>query len=351
MSEAAERAVRAAIKKGEFAPAYYLHGEEEYTKQIVVDELLNAAVEPATRDFNLDIRRGSELDAETLGSLLSTPPMMAERRVVVVRDVQALKKDARAALDRYLDKPASDQIVVLVTPAGEKEDKALSAKTLSVELEALTGARVPKWIAYYAEHELRCRITPSAIELLQEAVGTELTQLRMELDKLGSFAVDGEIDEPAVSAIVGVRRGETVSSLLDAIGARDARVALDLLPRVLQLPKVDAVPIVMMLAVQTLALAYGRSLRDRGMNPGKVSAEFYNLLRSGKAFTGRAWGEAVSAWMRALENWSARDLDDALDALLDADLALKGGNPLSSQEQILGTLILRLCGAKKRRAA
>ncbi len=351
MSETAERAIRAAIKKGEFARAYYLHGEEEYTKQVVLDELLNAAVDPATRDFNLDVRRGSELDAETLGSLLSTPPMMAERRVVVVRDVHALKKDARAALDRYLAQPAPDQIVVLVAPTGEKEDKELSAKTESVELAPLSAARIPKWIAYYAEQELKCRITPEAVELLQEAAGTELTQLRMELDKLGSFAAGGEIDENAVTATVGVKRGETVTSLLDAIGSRDARLALELLPRVLQLPKTDAVPIVMMLAVQTLALAWGRAQRDRGTSPGALRSQFYDFLKSGKGLTGRAWGDAVGAWTRALDYWSARDLDDALEALLDADLALKGGNPLSSQEQILSTLILRLCGAKRRRAA
>src|SRR3982751_4554498 len=76
----------------------------------------------ATRDFNLETLRGAEITGEELGSLLGTPPMMAERRVVVVRDVGALRKDARRSLDQYLEHPASD--VVLIAIAGSKEDRA-----------------------------------------------------------------------------------------------------------------------------------------------------------------------------------------------------------------------------------
>src|SRR5579885_2743814 len=92
------KALNSAIKTREFAPAYYLHGEDDYLKDEDVHRLIEAAVEPATRDFNLEILRGSDVDAETLGSILGTPPMMAERRVVVVRDAQALRKDARTML-------------------------------------------------------------------------------------------------------------------------------------------------------------------------------------------------------------------------------------------------------------
>src|SRR5258706_14425068 len=60
--------------------------------------------------------------------------------------------------------------------------------TLSLHdaLPILSGARIPKWIAYYVEHNLHATITESAITLLQEAAGTELTQLKVELDKLVS---------------------------------------------------------------------------------------------------------------------------------------------------------------------
>lgn len=346
----AVKALRTAVRERDFAPVYFLHGEDDYLKEIVAREIVDAAVDAATRDFNLDVRRGAELDAETLGCLLSTPPMMAERRVVVIRDVGALKKDARAMLDRYLKSPAADQVVVLTSPAGAKEDKALAGKNFAFHFEALTGARIPRWIEYYAKHELGCAITPEAIRLLQDAAGTELAQLKLELDKLGSFAAGGEITDAAVTAVVGVRRGETLGDFLDAIGRRDARAALALLPGLLQQPKVAAVPMVMALTTQTLALAYALPLRKRGVSGRRLVDEFYNLLKSGSNFPGRSWSDAVTAWSRVVDLWTPRLLDEALEALLEADTALKGSR-LSSDEQLLSTLVLTLCSDRRRRAA
>src|SRR6185503_1137656 len=102
------KALRPALQDKKFSPAYYLHGEDEYLKEEALRHLVDAAIDPATRDFNLDQRRGSDLDAESLASLVGMPPMMAERRVVVIRDVTALRKDARVALESYLAKPASE---------------------------------------------------------------------------------------------------------------------------------------------------------------------------------------------------------------------------------------------------
>src|SRR5450755_2281114 len=98
-----DRAFDKSLKRGEFERVYYFHGDDDFLKERAVRALVAA-----------------ELDAETLGSLLGTPPMMAERRAVVVRDVAALRKDTRAVLDRYLDAPAADVVLALVAPASEK---------------------------------------------------------------------------------------------------------------------------------------------------------------------------------------------------------------------------------------
>src|SRR6476469_4514466 len=116
-SSAGQKALRTALQTHSFDAAYYFYGAEDYLKDEMLRLLIEAAVDPATRDFNFEPFRASDLDGETFGSLLGTPPMMAERRVVVVRDVGALKKDARAALERYLAAPAPsvvDVIAVLV---------------------------------------------------------------------------------------------------------------------------------------------------------------------------------------------------------------------------------------------
>ena len=81
------KTLRAAVESKSFAPVYYLHGDDDFLKAASLQALLDVAIDPATRDFNCETRDGAELDAETLGSLLATPPMLAERRAVVVRDV------------------------------------------------------------------------------------------------------------------------------------------------------------------------------------------------------------------------------------------------------------------------
>lgn len=332
-----------------FDPVYVLFGDDEFRKDGAVRDLVEAAVDPSTRDFNLELRRGAELSAETLDALLGTPPMLAERRVVVIRDVDKLKKDARAMLGRYLARPASDVLLVLVAPAGAKLDKELSQRGVAVEFEPLTGDRLPRWVSYHAEHVLGRAITPEAVALLIEATGPDLTQLALELEKLASYATDA-IDEHAVSEVVGIRRGESLGDLLDAVAAKDTATALALLRGVLQQPKTTAVSIVMNLTTQTLALAYGVASRERGTPARALYNEYMTLLRESGAFPGRPWGEAVNAWTKHTERWSDAELDDALEALLQTDAALKETR-LSSPEQLLTTLVLRLCSADPSRRA
>jgi len=345
------KALRAAIKDLTFAPAYYFHGEDDYLKNEELRRLIDAAVDPATRDFNFETVRGADIDAEMLGSILGTPPMMADRRMIVIRDVNALKKDARAVLEAYLKSPAPDLVLVLLSSSGVKVDKGLLGAASALEFEPLRGNRVPKWITYYVEHDLGSTITEGAVTLLQEAVGTDLAQLKVELDKTSSFTGGGAINEAAVSAVVGVRPGETMGDFLDAVAQRDAGRALGMITTVLEQPKSSAVTMIMALTSQMLVIGWGQAARARGTPPGRLSNELFTLLKeSGSVFTGRSWGEFVSTCARASDTWTAEAIDEALAALLDCDSAIKETR-LSSDEQLLGTLVLRLCGTAARRRA
>ncbi len=349
MTKAAEqKAFREALKSGEFDPAYYIYGDEEQLKDEAVRQLLAVAVDPATEAFNLEQRKGGDVDAEALGTMLATPPMMADRRVVVVRDVESLRKNAREMLDRYLERPSRDTVLVLVAGPGAKADRGLIGATAAVEYAPLTGAQLPKWIAQQVERA-GGTITEAAVSLLQETVGSELSQLALEIEKLASYSRGAAIDEDAVSAVVGIRREETMGHLLDAIARRDATTALDALPHVLQQPKSSAVTIVMALTVQTLAIAWGEA---RGLPAHRLAKEYFSLLKEGgSVYTGRSWGDAVSSWTKAVPRWSARESDSALVALASTDAALKETR-LSSDEQILATLILTICRPSgSRRAA
>jgi DNA polymerase-3 subunit delta len=341
-----------AIKRRSFDGAYYIIGEDDYQKDDAVRQLIDSALDPAAKDFNLDVRRGGELDGESLAVLLSTPPMMAERRVVVVRDVTAVKKDARKALEHYLKSPAPDVLLLMIAPADSKIDEVLSSASTVLQFDALLGNRIPKWIAHHATNVLGISISEPAIELLQAAVGNDLHQLAGELDKLASF-MEGrgnEIGEEDVAAVVGVRRGETMSDLLDAVADRSISRALALVPHILAQPKTSAVSVVMALSTQMLAISWGRAKLDEGLPRARLSQEYFGLLKETGALTGRPWGSASAAWTRAAERWSRELLDPALDALLETDVALKESR-VSSDEQLLASLLLSLCAGDVKAAA
>ena len=349
MASVGERALNVALKTRKFDPVYYFHGDDDFLKGTRVREIVDAALDPSTRDFNLEQRRGAEMDVEALDVLLSTPPLLAKRRVAIVREVDKLKRDARKLLDDYLKQPAVDTVLLLVAPSGATVDKRLSDRSTTIEFAQLTGDRVLKWVAYHTEAVLGRRINPGAVCLLVEAVGDDLSQLAVELDKLASFS-DDTIDEKAVTAVVGVRPRETLGALLDAVAARDASAAMALLPGVLQQPKTSAVLIVMYLTTQTLALAYAEAARARGVPARALSSEFLSLLKETGAFPGRPWGEAMNSWTRNAHRWAPENLDAALTTLLTADEAFKA-TKLSSDEQLLTSLVLAICGSGMSRRA
>ena len=349
-TDAALKTLRDAVKNRRFDGAYYVYGDDEYQKDDAVRQLVGAAVEPATRDFNLDFRRAAELDPESLGSLLGTPPMMADRRVAIIREVGALKKSARSVLDGYLKHPSYDATVILVAAPGAKADKGLQASTTPLELNSLDENRVSRWIVHHAKNVLGIEVTESAADLLHDAAGNDLYRLTSELDKLASYTNGAVITDEAVSAAVGIRRGETISDFLDAVMRRDAGSALSLIEHILSQPKTTGVSVVMALSTQTLALAWGRARLDSGLPPSRLEGEYFQLLKSTGAYPGRSWGGAARAWALAARDWSLAECDRGVVALLAADVALKETR-VSTERQIVATAVLAICAGSGHRHA
>ncbi len=337
------RTLRDTLKTRTLDAVYYVCGDDDFQKEEAMRKLIDAAVSPELRAFNLDIRRAHEVDGKSLNAALLALPVMAERRAVVLRDVGALKKGGRQSLDHYLAKPSSDVVLILVEATGAKTDKTLAENATLLEFNQLSPGRIPKWITHYASTELNTGISDAAVELLHSAVGTNLYQLVAELEKLASYSDGREIDEEAVSAVVGIRRGETMADFLDQVAARDVSRALELIPHVLSQPKVTGVSVVMVLAVQTVALSWGAGRMSEGLPKSRLQGEYSALLKqAGNVYTGRSWGSAARIWAGSVVNWTEESLERALDALLDADLALKETG-LSSEAQILATLVLSMC--------
>ncbi len=349
MSVAAQRALRLAIDSGNFDPVYYLHGDDDFRKSDAIGKIVAAALDPATRDFNYDVFRASEVDASRLGASLTSFPVLATRRVVVLRDANLIKKHARTELLRYLKNPARETLLVLVAQAGEKADTDIESHSTSVPFPPLSPDKLPAWIASHAR-EKGLELSDGCAALIAEAVAGDLLHAVSELDKVASYTNGRAIREADVEAILGVRRGETLGDLLDAVAARDAANAVRLIGPVLAQPKTTGVQIVMFLATQTVAMAWARAARSTGLPAQRLEQEFFNLMRAGGGFPGRPWGEAAKCWARNLPKWSAADLARGVRLIGAADVALKDTR-VSSDEAVLTSLVLSLCVAPNRAEA
>ncbi len=348
MSKAA-REIRAAVGKQQFAPVYYINGDDEYSRESLVRELVDGAAEAATKDFNVDILR-SDVGAEQLQSILQTPPMMAVRRVVVLRDPASLKKDARQVVEQYIKKPSSDVVFVMIAPVGAKAERWIEDNASVVTCAAPLAKEVRLWMTSHAKEVHKVVLSDDAAALLERAVGNDTTQIAAELDKLASYTQGAEITVAAVEAVVGVTHSDTLSGLLDAIARRDAPAALGMSERVLNQPKVTVVSIIMALSVQVLAMTWGRRARSRGLGAHQLEREYFSLLKETGAFPMRPWGEAVKCWASNLGQWDGASLERAAAELRRADMSAKDTR-LSSDEQLLSNLIWSLCAPGRKMAA
>jgi DNA polymerase-3 subunit delta len=344
------RALKSALEQRTFDRVYLFHGDDDYLKEEKIRALIDRATDPGTRDFNLEVRRASESDPGSLGLALDSLPMMADRRVVILRDVTALKKDARAVLNKYLAQPAADTLLVLVAGTGTKPDAALFDAATAIDFKPLNDSDLAKWVVYHAS-TVGVPINAHAAELLCSATGNDLALLAGEIDKLRSYTNGVEIDEAAIEAIVGVRHGETLGDLLDLVAQRNSVNAIALLERVLAQPKTTGVSIVMALTTQTLAIGWLLAARDRGLAQHQFERELFGLLKENpSSVAGRPWGEAVKAWVHAVRHWDNASIDRAIALLLAADIALKDTR-ISSEEQLLTSLLLSMTAGAARRAA
>src|SRR5881398_787988 len=138
------------LKQGAPDPVYYLHGEEDVLKDEAVRVLLERAVDPAARDFNLDQRTAADLDPEAFNALVNTPPILAATRAVVLRGMEQLRKTAkvRQELLHYLDSPNPSTVLILVHGTPEPPDAELLRRATAVEVAALPPDRVVRWMPH-----------------------------------------------------------------------------------------------------------------------------------------------------------------------------------------------------------
>ena len=177
---------------------FFLFGEDGFRKGEEGRALVDWHLDPSTRDFNFDSLRGSEVSVENLASIIATPPMMAEWRVVLLREMEALTSSSRARdvlLGVAKSPPPGLALVLIATiPKGSsaKIYRDLKRLTRSVEFPEVDPNDVPGWIVEWAAVKHGRRVTEEAARALAAGVGTDLGVLAQEVQKLASVAEEGE---------------------------------------------------------------------------------------------------------------------------------------------------------------
>jgi len=337
------RELSASLKKGEIAPVYYLHGPEDILKDEAAGAILDRALDPAFRDFNYDQRSASQLDPEAVEALCNTLPMMADRRVVTIRDVEAWKRKTRArgAMIAYLQRPSPDTVVILIQGSTEEtEDKELAKHSVSVACTALSPAEARRWLDRQAR-TMGVTLDPDAAEHLLKCTGSDLGTIRAELEKLAALPAGIAITADQVADLVGIRHGETKYDWRDAVLDGDAARAVTLLERVLDQPGVSGVSLVSLLGTTLVGLGVVRAAYDRKTPQAQLAGVAMNALRAARPFGLGAWNDEVTRWARWAPEWPAARLREALRATLDADRALKSTR-LSDDRGLLADLVMQL---------
>src|SRR5690242_11194368 len=339
------------LAKGELAPVYYLYGLEDILKDEAVDAILDRALEPGLRDFNLDRRSAGQLDPEAIYALCTTLPMMATRRAVVLREVEGWKRrpKTRAAFLSYLERPVAETVVILVQGSTEADaDRDLVRGAFSVECEPLAPERARRWLLRRAK-SLGVTLEDAAADHLLAATGGELGAVAAELEKLRALPSDQPFTADQVGALVGVRHGETVYDWRDAVLDGAAGRAGRMLGPLLDQSGVTAVRLLSLLGTSLIGVGLARSHYDRRVRAGQLERLVFDRLRQLRIFGLPDWKAESARWARWAAAWPADRVRSGLIATRDADQALKN-TTVSDELGILTDLVLRIA-VERREAA
>ncbi|MDZ4258035.1 MAG: DNA polymerase III subunit delta [Gemmatimonadales bacterium] len=340
-----------ALAKSAPAAAYYIHGAETILKDEAVATLIDAILDPGLRDFNLDLLSAQTLDPEQLAAVCSSLPMMADRRVVVVRDVEAWKRKPKAKLAaaHALTELGDTTVAILVQGNDDAPDGELAKPCTMVDCAAPTGQALDAWLDDRLA-DSGVVLEPEAREHLLRATAGDLGLLAAECAKLAGLGGSKALDRDTVGALVGIRFGETADDWRDAVLRDDLATSARILPRLLEQSGTSGVRLVMLLGSSLLALQWGRATAEaRRIKGAPLASAVKTLCFESRPMVGsydpfaRLVGEVVG-------RWSLPRIDQAVRATLAADVALKS-TTVSGEAAILTDLTLNLAVSRSRKAA
>lgn len=247
------------LKARKFKPLYLLHGDEPYYIDQVVEYMEKNILNDGERGFNQTVLYGKDTDMATILNAAKRYPMMSEYQVIIVKEAQDLKwaketegsgKSAEFVLN-YFEKPLTSTILVLAYKYGnfdkrKKIYKAISNQGLVFQSDPVRDYKLMPWIEDYVK-EKGYKIAPQAAALMAEYLGTDLSKIANEVEKLClNISKETTIQTDHIQKNIGISKEYNVFELQKALAARNVLKCNQIVNYFADNPKAN--PMVMVMA-------------------------------------------------------------------------------------------------------
>jgi DNA polymerase-3 subunit delta len=312
--------IRSDIESDDLKPIYLLFGQEAHLARQAYDLLFAAAVAGGPRGFNDQVFEGRSASGDAIAGAAQHMPMMAKRRVIVVRNAGDLKKDDQDRLAVYCARPSPTTVVILLGSDASKKvfdgrgklAKALKKVGRWCDFKKLYGRTLKTWIDNEAR-ALGKRLDADGADVFEALMGNDLAQIANGLRHAALFVGEEErITREDLGEVLVGRRAEALWDLLDAVGRRDLQPALANLQQLWRQGE-GAYGVMSLVSRRVRQLL----LVERGIAHGLPQKDA--LLAAGVA-PNMAW-----KWRDQLGRYRPAELQRASSRMLKAESDLKGG--------------------------
>ena len=322
------------IKGGAIKPIYFLMGEEPYYIDKLCDYIEKNVLSKDEKEFNQSVLYGRDVTIEDIIGTAKRYPMMAERQVVIVKEAQDLSRTIEK-LETYAENPMPSTVLVLcykykTLDKRKKVTKLIAKNGVVFESKKLYDNQVGDWIKRVLAGK-KYTIEPKANAMLVEFLGTELSKINNELEKLQIILpVGSNITAKDIEENIGFSKDFNNFELTKALGERNQIKAYIIADNFAQNPKDNPMVLTTSLVFNYfIQLLKYHGLKDR--NPKNVAA----VLRINPYF--------VKDYDVALKNFPMKKVSQIVAALRDIDVKSKGvGANALSQSDLLREMLYKI---------
>jgi DNA polymerase-3 subunit delta len=227
----AHRSIIKDIENKKFEKIYFLHGEEGYFIDEITKALVKNVLEEHERDFNQAVMYGKDSEVLNVVSECKGYPMMAERKLVILKEAQDLKDFD--LLESYFENPSDRTVFVINYKHKTFDTRKKIAKTatksgIMFKSEKVKDYQLAEWITNYVK-SVGYSITSKASILLSEFLGSDISRITNELDKLFLLLEKGTaINDIHIEENIGISKDYNPFELINAISVRDVTKAFNI---------------------------------------------------------------------------------------------------------------------------